>query len=93
MSNKLVLVSRPPQIVVHLMEVGRLGVKFGIEPPALIKLELNLEEPLAPPPKGASTLDEKVLHAFPIPCSLFNFASFPIPLFLFHFYHHHFIHF
>lgn len=44
------------------MEVGRLGVKFGIEPPTLIKLEMSLEEPLPPPAKGASTLDEKVLH-------------------------------
>ena len=50
------------QIVIHLMEVGRLGVKFGIEPPTLIKLEMSLEEPLAPPAKGSSTLDEKVLH-------------------------------
>ena len=44
------------------MEVGRLGVKFGIEPPTLIKLEMSLEDPLPPPVKGASTLDEKVLH-------------------------------
>ena len=42
------------------MEVGRLGVKFGIEPPTLIKLEMALKEPLPPPKKGASTLDEKV---------------------------------
>lgn len=42
------------------MEVGRLGVKFGIEPPTLIKLEMCLEEPLPPPQKGATTLDEKV---------------------------------
>ena len=44
------------------MEVGRLGVKFGIEPPTLIKLEMSLEDPMPAPPKGASTLDEKVLH-------------------------------
>ena len=44
------------------MEVGRLGVKFGIEPPTLIKLEMSLEDPMPAPVKGASTLDEKVLH-------------------------------
>lgn len=44
------------------MEVGRLGVKFGIEPPTLIKLEMSLDDPMPAPVRGFSTLDEKVLH-------------------------------
>ena len=31
------------------MEVGRLGVRHGIEPPTLIKIEMELEEPLPEP--------------------------------------------
>ncbi|KAL5256298.1 hypothetical protein ACHWQZ_G011501 [Mnemiopsis leidyi] len=59
-TDDLTLRKNDRQIVIHLMEVGRLGVKFGIEPPTLIKLEMSLEDPLPPPVKGASTLDEKV---------------------------------
>ncbi|XP_063675092.1 microtubule-associated protein futsch-like isoform X20 [Bolinopsis microptera] len=59
-TDDLTLRKNDRQIVVHLMEVGRLGVKFGIEPPTLIKLEMSLEDPMPAPPKGASTLDEKV---------------------------------
>lgn len=56
------------------MEVGRLGVRHGIEPPTLIKIEMDLEEPLPEPEpepepepdqpvkrrKGVSFLDEQV---------------------------------
>ena len=56
------------------MEVGRLGVRHGIEPPTLIKIEMELEEPLPEPEpepeptpeeprkpkKGVSFLDEQV---------------------------------
>lgn len=60
------------------MEVGRLGVKFGIEPPTLIKLEMDIEEEIAEPepepepepapvpqpkPKGVSFLDEQVTYS------------------------------
>ena len=64
------------QIILHLMEVGRLGVPYGIEPPALIKLEMAIEEEIAEPmpepePEAAprpkkyvSFLDEQVNNYF-----------------------------
>ena len=67
------------QIILHLMEVGRLGVRWGIEPPALIKLEMELEEELPEPEpeptpeptpepekpkKGVSFLDEQVFNQY-----------------------------
>lgn len=42
------------------MEVGRMGVKFGIEPPTLIKLEMALEEEPPAPIKFTGSLDEQV---------------------------------
>ncbi|KAL5256297.1 hypothetical protein ACHWQZ_G011501 [Mnemiopsis leidyi] len=73
-TDDLTLRKNDRQIILHLMEVGRLGVRHGIEPPTLIKIEMELEEPLPEPEpepeptpeeprkpkKGVSFLDEQV---------------------------------
>ncbi|XP_063675088.1 microtubule-associated protein futsch-like isoform X16 [Bolinopsis microptera] len=48
-TDDLTLRKNDRQIILHLMEVGRLGVRHGIEPPTLIKIEMELEEPLPEP--------------------------------------------
>ncbi|XP_052807514.1 growth arrest-specific protein 2-like isoform X1 [Mya arenaria] len=56
-SEDLVSHKSERQVIINLLELARLGYKFGLEPPAIIKLEKEIdsehEAPPSPPPPPA----------------------------------------